>query len=103
MPERDFSEDFTDEDRMIVLFETRRGTVVSFRVQYQAEIAGTLYPVVRYDTAHGYPHRDLLDANGDTISKTPIGGSLNYALGTAIDDIKDNWERYRLAFVRRIQ
>ncbi len=76
--------------------------VVNFRVQYQAVVSGMLYPIVRYDNAHGHPHRDLLDANGDTIIKTPIGGTLAYALQTAIRDVKQNWRRYRADFLRRM-
>ncbi|MDL1964286.1 MAG: hypothetical protein LWW98_08155 [Deltaproteobacteria bacterium] len=32
-----------------------------FRVQYETKINQIWYPVVRYDTAHGFAHRDLLN------------------------------------------
>jgi hypothetical protein len=38
-----------------------RGKIVFFRVQYETKINLIWYPVVRYDTAHGFAHRDLLN------------------------------------------
>lgn len=103
MPEKDFTDYLAADNEMIVRIETERGIVVNFRVQYQAMIDDVLYPVVRYDNAHGYPHRDLLDQNGDTIMETPVDGNLKDALRLAITDIKENWPRYRLAFTRRMR
>lgn len=62
MPERRFVVEFTTEDVMHLRFVTERGTVVEFAVQYEANIDGIWYRVLRYDSAHGYPHRDVLDA-----------------------------------------
>ncbi len=44
--------------------------IIFFRVQYETKVGGTWYPVVRYDTAHGFTHRDLLDMKGN-VTKTP--------------------------------
>jgi hypothetical protein len=38
-----------------------RGKIVFFRVQYETKINQIWYPVVRYNTAHGFAHRDLLN------------------------------------------
>jgi hypothetical protein len=59
--------------------------------------------VVRYDSAHGYAHRDLLDASGNNVDKLFLGPSTRYAeiVSAAIDDIKLNWPDYRRAFTRR--
>ena len=48
-------------DWLRVRFLTDRGVVRRFTVQYEAVVDGTTYPVVRWDTAHGYVHRDTLD------------------------------------------
>ena len=37
-----------------------QGEIVEFRIQYEAFIAGHWHPIVRYDSAHGQPHRDVL-------------------------------------------
>ena len=48
------------------------------------------------DTAHGRPHRDLLDQHGLTIDKEwmPERTDLNDALNYAYRDLRQNWQRY---------
>jgi len=49
------------------------------------------HPVVRYDTAHGFAHRDLLDIKG-RVKKTPLfNQDYNDALSFAESDLKANW------------
>jgi hypothetical protein len=56
-------------------------------------------PVVRYDTAHGFVHRDLLDKKGRAV-KTPVfNQDLNEALTFAENDLKANWLSYRKRFM----
>lgn len=45
-----------------VMFETERGQILRFVVQLECQFVedGEWIPVVRYDTAHGYAHRDVL-------------------------------------------
>jgi hypothetical protein len=35
-------------------------TIKEFTIQYEAEIDGVWREIVRYDTAHGQPHKDSL-------------------------------------------
>jgi hypothetical protein len=80
------------------------GLVRRFTVQYEAVIEGRTYPVIRWDTAHGFVHRDTLDRNGRVIDKLPVyGTSYNDAMTDAIADIKRHWPTYREAFERRPQ
>lgn len=41
------------------------GEIVHFRVQFETLIGGKWYPVVRYDTSHGFAHRDLINRKGE--------------------------------------
>lgn len=50
----------SESDRYRLYCVTERGRVTIFRVQYEAYIDGEWWPVVRYDTAHGFPQRDLM-------------------------------------------
>ena len=60
-------------------------------------------PVVRYDTAHGYAHKDLINPDG-TKKKIFIGiADFNEALTLADTDINENWERYKERYFRRIK
>jgi hypothetical protein len=74
--------------------------VLSFSVQLETLWQSKWLPVVRYDTAHGFAHRDLYGTQGRAI-KTPLF-ILNYnqALTFAESDLKANWQIYRERFIR---
>lgn len=74
-----------------------RGEVTDFTLQYETTIDGERVAVVRYDCAHGFPHRDILDRRGVVVSKQPLPGNpdLKTALALARHDLRENWPRYR--------
>lgn len=79
----------------------RRGRrIVYFRVQYETLVGCDWQVVVRYDTAHGFAHRDLVTKDGNII-KTPLF-IVDYkeALIFAESDLKANWEIYKERFLR---
>lgn len=87
------------DDRYRHLHIQERGEILFFRVQYETRINGIWYPVVRYDTAHGFAHRDLLNIKGE-VSKTPLfNQDYNDALTFAENDLKSNWEYYKKRFL----
>ena len=92
----------TAEDRYRHQHQRFRGKILKFSIQYETKIGQTWLPVVRFDTSHGFAHRDLLDATGGK-KKTPIfARDLNEALIFAEADIKSNWEMYKNDFLRGI-
>jgi hypothetical protein len=58
---------------------------------------------VRYDSAHGRPHRDTLGGEGAVIDKDwmPTEMSLNAAMNEAKDDLEKHHGTYRTEFMRR--
>jgi hypothetical protein len=78
------------------------GQVRHFTVQYETTLAGTRIPVVRYDTAHGVPHRDLLNRHGEEVAKDFMMDYRNLAdaLVRAERDVRQNWPRYLDAFLK---
>lgn len=71
------------------------GRVTEFVIQYEVRQGEEWLPVVRYDTAHGFAHRDLLSSKKG-VEKTPLGmKDLNMALTFAESDLKANWKWYR--------
>jgi hypothetical protein len=81
--------------------ETVDGRVTDFTVQYETMIEGKFLPVVRYDCAHGFAHRDLLDRDGKPRApKQPLGRhlSLDEALDEAERDLLQHWRYYRRDF-----
>jgi hypothetical protein len=66
-------ESMLDEDiaiRMRFLWDV--GQIVEFVVQLELFVDNHWYPVVRYDTAHGFAHRDILRPTGSQ-EKQPLG------------------------------
>ena len=73
--------------------------VLSFAVQYETMFEEKWLPVVRYDTRHGFAHRDLFDNIGNS-QKTPMfTEGYNEALTFAEFDIKSNWKAYKKVFL----
>lgn len=77
------------------------GHVAAFAVQLEVQIDGRWLPVVRYDTAHGQPHRDTLDHTGAQIGKDWLPYDFSRALKEATDDLRANWQHYRDEFLGR--
>mgnify|MGYP001566321746 FL=1 len=80
----------TPEDRYRHTHVRFKGQVISFIVQYETRLEGKWLPVVRFDTEHGFAHRDILDREGYK-QKTPrFTKDYNEALTFAEYDIKSN-------------
>lgn len=89
-------------------FTSNAGIVFTFTVRYETlrrAAADEHQPVVRDESAHGRPHRDLLDAHGENVGEIkawlPKHMSLNEALSVAIENITRNWQTYRGDFLGR--
>ena len=86
-------------DRYRHLHIQEKGKIVFFRIQYETIINEVWYPLARYDTAHGFAHRDLMDFKGN-VDKTPLfKQDYNDALTFAEKDLKYNWEYYKKRFL----
>ncbi len=79
--------------RYRVLFEIDKGKVIQFVVQLEIMTSDKWTPVVRYDTAHRFPHRDRFKADGSVVhdERLPVA-EFKDALTYAIKDIRSNWE-----------
>jgi len=77
-----------------------RGKIISFTVQYETLWRGDWLPVVRYDTAHGFAHRDLYNARGRSMKIPLFVRDYNQALSFAELDLKAHWRIYRERFVK---
>ena len=95
MPEKLYTLWLDDLTFVHVEFLTVRGRVVSFVVRLMRETGDRWINVVRYDTAHGVPHRDVLDKSGRILRKDWLAGmTFEEALTHAKDDLLQNYERY---------
>jgi hypothetical protein len=100
MAEKEFLLDLEAGVRMRCWHRTERGQVAAFAVQMEIFVGDCWEPVVRFDTAHGFAHRDLYRRSGEPI-KTPLGMDFRRARTFAQEDILANWRRYRDLFLGR--
>ena len=90
----------TDRIRLKIL--AKKGKVVSFLVQFESFINEKWRPIVQYDTAHGFPHRDVLHPNGDKEKFDLSFPDLKTVLQYAEQDILDRWEWYKDRYIREM-
>lgn len=77
--------------------------IVEFVVQYELEIKREWYPVVRYDSSHGFAHRDKISPKGAVIKEELPFTDFNLALTFAEKDLRDNWQKYRGYFLKEMK
>ncbi len=95
--------DAAEHEKLRLHIKTDVGKVIDIVVQYESFINGKWTPIVRYDCAHGYFHRDILypknEKEKQTINITSLGDALNYAE----QDIKDRWEFYKDRYLKKLK
>ena len=79
-----------------------KGKILEFCVQLEINYRSDWTAIVRYDTTHGYAHRDLIHSDGRQ-EKFPLG-LLNYneALTFAQTDLDKNWQSYYQNFLKEV-
>ena len=80
-----------------------QGQITEFTIQYEAEIDGIWHEIVRYDTAHGSPHRDLLHPDGSETKELFEHYTNARVLTIGQNDIRKNWRRYREQYEREMR
>jgi hypothetical protein len=90
-------------DRYRYFHHTEQGQVVLFRIQYEALIGQRWVPIVRYDTAHGFPHRDVMHPDGSQTKEPFPHYSRAEVLTTGQQDIRRNWREYRATYEKKLE
>ena len=98
MREVKFRVRFDNDTAARVRFNVGRKQVFAFTVQLECFIEDEWRPIVRYDTAHGFAHRDVLRPGGETEKTRLDAQDYNTALTLAINDLRQNWAKYRLRY-----
>ena len=76
--------------------------IIEFRIQYEAFIENQWFSIVRYDTAHGRPHRDILRPSGRETKEWFDEYSFAQVLTFGQNDIMENWPAYRARFLKEL-
>ncbi len=90
-------------DRIRFRFKKEKGEIVDLVVQYETIINGKWAPIVRYDCAHGFFHRDVMHPNGDKEKKLIDVPDLNFAFSYARQDLEDKWDWYKEQYLKRLK
>ena len=77
--------------------------IIEFRIQLEILVDGEWYAVVRYATAHGSPHRDILRPNGEQTKDWFEGYSVADVLTIGQSDTMENWTSYRDRFIKEMK
>ena len=100
MAEKEYTFSLTIHDRMRRRHWIERGKVRAFVVQYEMLLDDDWVPVVRFDTAHGFAHLDVLHPDG-TATKTRLPGmSFREAYTFAQRELNREWPTHRERFLR---
>ena len=95
MPDKDYEITLAPGNRIVVSIKMVGGRAVSFVVRLTVRTNGKESDVARYDTAHGWPHLDLLGPTGRVKEKRWLDvDDFETALTHAIEDFKVNYEKY---------
>lgn len=105
MNEKEYLYYFTPErqDRFRYYHQFDQGDIVRFRIQYEAYLDETWQAIVRYDTAHGRPHKDILHPDGSQDKVEFPGYNREEVLTLGERDIKANWQRYRTEYEQEMK
>lgn len=89
--------------RIRVSYRRAGRQIVRFTVQLEIVHDGAWTPVVRYDNAHGFCHRDAIHVDGSQDKTLTHIGDANATFTAAIDDLKRSWEAQRARFLKEIE
>jgi hypothetical protein len=90
-------------DRIRVRLKTQINELVDEVYQYESFINNKWEPIVRYDCAHGFFHKDVLYPNGKKEKTEMAFDSLKIASQYAAQDIKDRWEWYKERYLKKMK
>ena len=90
-------------DRLRVKLKTEKGELVDVVYQYEAYIENEWRQIVRYDCAHGFFHRDIINPNGTKEKNAIAIDNLKSASLYAEQDLKDRWEWYKERYIKKFK
>jgi len=72
-------------------------------IQYESFLNHKWIPIIRYDCAHGFFHKDVLYPDGEK-EKHPITiTNMEDAVNYANDDIKKRWMFYKEKYLNKLK
>lgn len=103
MREVEFRQLLDEHNALRVRFTLDQGQVEKFAVQLESQFQDHWVAVIRYDTAHGFAHCDMMHPY-DSATKVRLNiRDYNEALTFAQQDLTENWRAYRRRYEKWLQ
>lgn len=91
---------YSDETRVRHFHKRIKNRIIEFVVQLEILVKNKWQPVIRYDTMHGFAHKDIIHPSGK-VEKIPLPiQDFNDALTLAEEELHVEWEIFRAAFLK---
>ena len=98
-----YTVEITFEDRMRVEIYIKKNKVVDFVVQQESLIRDKWNAIIRYNYAHGKPHKDIVSPDGITKKEWIEISDLSKIIEMAKQDITKNWQKFRDAYEEKLK
>lgn len=94
---------YSDDTRVRHSHKRIKNCILEFVVQLEIRVKNKWYPVVRYDTMHGFAHKDIIHSSGK-VEKIPLPmQDFNEALTFAEEELRVEWELFRMKYLQEVQ
>jgi hypothetical protein len=90
-------------DLLDIKLKVKKGSVVEFALNYRVKIRESFFEIYRVDTAHGYLHEQRYWLTPEPIPIPTMGKDLKWIFNFYVDQIKENFERYRKYYLERMK
>ncbi len=101
MDEREFFITLPDSSALRIRYVKDRGRILRFVVQLEMFIDQIWTPIVRYDNAHHFIHRDDIKPDGSQIKTPPMAFANNEdAFNFALQDLRRNYRFYMQRYLQ---
>ncbi|MBI4044639.1 MAG: hypothetical protein HY392_02940 [Candidatus Diapherotrites archaeon] len=98
-----FTIPLTSMDFLDVKLKIENNIVEAFALNYRTKIEESFYEVYRVDTAHGFLHEQRYWITPEPIPIPAMGKDLNDIFNFYLDQIKENFERYKKYYLDRMK
>ena len=94
---------FSDNTRVRHSHRRIKNRIVGFVIQLEILIEDEWHPVVRYDTVHGFAHKDIIHPSGK-VDKIPLPiQNFNEALIFAEEELHAEWEFFKMRYLEEVK
>jgi len=100
---RDFTVPLTNNDFLDVRLIIEKGLVKGFVLNYRTKLNDVCYQIYRVDTCQDYLHEQRFWQSPEPISLPKFEGTpLKFTFDFFIEEIKNNFERYKKYYIERM-